>query len=307
MGTCAPVGTAVQACVLLNVRAGTAARRGLDPESLRSKFAAAGLTVDVQAMPDEGALAAQVRRAVLAGVPIVVAAGGDGTVGTVAAALVGTRTALGILPAGTRNHFARDLGLPSDLDAAIPAIANGRPRVVDVGEVNGRIFVNNASIGLYPAMVEEREMRQRVGWTKPLATVWSSLIALRRFRPMRVRLAAEGDVGQRTTPFVFVGNNEYDMSLFSLGRRKGLDAGTLSLYTAKVRRRFGLVRLAFMALIGRLDQARDFEQRCVTELWLDSRWRRLRVALDGEVVTLAPPLHFRVRPGALRVIVADVP
>jgi diacylglycerol kinase family enzyme len=299
-----PGAAAVRGRVLLNASAGTALRDSLDPGALQQRFDAAGASVEVEGVP-LGALASRARQAAEEGAPFVVAAGGDGTVGTVAAQLVGTRCALGVLPVGTRNHFARDLGLPLDLDAAIATIARGVSRDVDVGEVNGRIFINNASIGLYPEMVVARERHQRFGWTKNLAMLWSSVQTLRRFRLLRVRLAAHGGALRQTTPFVFVGNNEYDMSLFALGQRKCLDQGTLSLYTANVQRRFALLRLAVMALLGRLDQARDFETRCVPELWLDSRWRRLRVALDGEVTMLAPPLHFRTRQGALRVLAPE--
>ena len=296
---------AVKARLFLNARAGTATRVGSVTE-LQRLFAEAGLLVDVEAADPER-LVERTRAAVASGAGIVIAAGGDGTVRAVASAVVGTRAALGVLPVGTRNHFARDLGLPTDLALAIQTIARGHVRAVDVGEVNGRVFVNNASIGLYPEMVEEREKRQQRGWRKNLATVWASAVALRRFRMLRIRLAAAGDSGRWTTPFVFIGNNEYTMSLFALGKRPCLDKGALSLYTANVSRRFSLIRLAVMALLGRLEQARDFEQRCVPEAWLESRWWRLRVALDGEVLSLAPPLHFRARPGALRVLVPEGP
>jgi diacylglycerol kinase family enzyme len=305
MATLTETPRAVKARVVLNGRAGTAARAGLSTDDLERKFAEAGLEVEVEQAPGHE-LVACARRAVAEGVDLVIAAGGDGTIGAVASALIGTRTTLGILPVGTRNHFARDLGIPADLDLAVQTIVRGAVRAVDVGEVNGRVFVNNASIGLYPEMVEEREKRQQRGWRKNVATLWASLVALRRFRVVRIRLAAAGDSGRLTTPFVFIGNNEYTMNLFALGTRPCLNKGALSLYTANVSRRFSLVRLAMFALLGRLEQARDFEQRCVPEAWLESRWRRLRVALDGEVLSLVPPLHFRARPGALRVRAPEV-
>ena len=304
MATVAEAPPALKAVVLLNVEAGTAAREGLRPEELRRLFGDAGLDVEVEAVPT-ATLRDRARHAAAAGADCVVAAGGDGTVGTVASALVGTRAALGILPVGTRNHFARDLGLPTDLPAAILTIAHGHVRVVDVGEVNGRVFVNNASIGLYPEMVEERERRQHLGWRKNVATLWAGVVALRRFRMVHLRLAAAGGSERLKTPFVFVGNNQYAMSLFALGTRACLDDGRLSLYTANIDRRFSLARIVVLALLGRLEQTRDFQQRCVSEAWLDSRWWRLRVALDGEVLSLVPPLHFRARPGALRVMVPE--
>jgi diacylglycerol kinase family enzyme len=298
----APPHADVRACVLLNARAGTAERVGLAPDSLKRRFADAGAAVEIETVSSE-ALSDRARRAAEAGLPMVVAAGGDGTIGAVAAALAGTRTALGILPLGTRNHFARDLHIPGDLGQAVQVIAAGHTRAVDVGEVNGCVFVNNASIGLYPEIVEGREVDRRDGWTKDLATLRAGWRALRRFRVLRVRLSAQGSWDLHTTPFVVVGNNEYTMSLLALGTRACLDGGTLSVYTANVHRPLAFLRTLLFVVAGRLDQARDFEQRCVPEAWLASRWRRLRVALDGEIVSLAPPLHFRVRPAALRVVV----
>jgi diacylglycerol kinase family enzyme len=289
-----------KARVLLNPYAGTVSRLGLTPDAVRASFAEAGLDVDVE-MTAPAAMATRARQAAQSGVPMVVVGGGDGTAGAVAAALLGTETCMAVLPAGTRNHLARDLGMPADLNEAIRAIASGVSRTIDVGEVNGLAFVNNASIGIYPFIVQERDRHLRFGWTKGLATLRAGLEMLRQFRPVRVRIAAEGAFNTYKTPFVFVGNNEYTMSLFAMGQRACLDAATLSLYTANVTRRFGLLRLAALALLGRLDQASDFRQRCVPEAWLDSRWRRLRIALDGEIHTMTPPLHFRVRPAALRV------
>jgi diacylglycerol kinase family enzyme len=293
----------VNALVLMNAGAGTVLRGREDlPDRVRSELREAGVAAEVVCTPGT-TLRDQALSAVGRGFDTVVAAGGDGTIGTVASALVGTDMPLGVLPLGTRNHFARDLGLPSELPAAVRALRDTPPRPVDVGEVNGRVFVNNASIGLYPQIVQERDERRILsGLPKGPATLLATLNVLRRFWLVRVRIEVEGRSVVSETPFVFVGNNEYRMNLFDLGVRQCLDAGTLSIYTAHCTRRGSLLRLAFLALAGRLEQAANFDSHCVTEAWLETRRRYLRVALDGEILRLTPPLHFRARPGELRVI-----
>src|SRR5690242_13341436 len=130
-------------------------------QELEALFAPHGLQAHVLAASEGVGLVERAREAVRGGPPIVVAAGGDGTVNALASLLRGKPTALGILPLGTLNHFARDLGIPLELKDAAAVIAGGRTIDVDVGEVNGRTFVNNASLGLYPAIVQERRRRQR--------------------------------------------------------------------------------------------------------------------------------------------------
>jgi len=238
------------------------------------------------------------------GVDIVAAGGGDGTINAVASVLVGSGTAFGVLPLGTLNHFAKDLAIPLALDDAIANIATGRRAAVDVGEVNGRIFLNNSSLGLYPDIVRDREKQQRrLGRGKWLAFSWAALAALRRFPFLSVRLTVLDEEHARRTPFVFIGNNEYLMQGLNIGERERLDGGTLSLYVAQRPTRLGLVRLAWHALTGSLAQARDFDVVLAPSMSIDTRHTRLRVATDGEVTIMAPPLDYRIRPGALTVIV----
>jgi diacylglycerol kinase family enzyme len=239
----------------------------------------------------------------------VVVGGGDGSVGAAAGVLAGTDTSLGVLPLGTLNHFAKDLGLPLDLDAAVGVIAAGRVRRVDVGEVNGRVFVNTSSVGLYADMVADRDRQRRdSGRGKWPATLLAAWRALRRFPLRRLSIRAEGWTEPCRTPLVFVGNNVYEVSLPNPGGRAALDRGELCLYVVRHCGRWGLLRLAARAALGRLDQERDFELRSVTEAEIRS-WARwpLRVAADGEVAALRPPLRYRTRPGALRVLAPEAP
>ena len=237
-------------------------------------------------------------------VQIIVAGGGDGTVNAVASELIGTEKMLGVLPLGTLNHFAKDLNIPPDLEAAARNIIEGEATEVDVGEVNDRIFINNSSLGLYPSIVRHREQQQeRLGRGKWFAAAWATFEVFRRYPLFSVRLSADGQEFRRRTPFIFIGNNEYQMDTFNLGARSCLDAGQLSLHLTRDIGRWGLVRLAVSALFGRLREAKDFDALCTGEVWIETHRKRLRVATDGEVNIMKSPLHYRVRPAALRVIV----
>lgn len=234
---------------------------------------------------------------------LIVAGGGDGTISAVASELVGTNRTLGVLPMGTLNHFAKDLNIPLDLEEAARILLTGRAVNVDVGEVNGRTFLNNSSLGLYPKIVRRREKQQeRLGRGKWFAFVWATLFVLRRYPFLDVRLSTDHHALVRRTPFVFVGNNEYEMENLNVGARSCLDAGQLSLYVTHRTGRLGLLRLALRALFGGLANERDFDALCTKELWIETRRKRLSVAIDGEVTLMRTPLHYRVRPGALRVL-----
>ena len=234
----------------------------------------------------------------------VAAGGGDGTVGTVASGLVGSETALGVLPLGTLNHFAKDLGVPLDPDEAARTIATGRIRTVDVGEVNGRIFVNNSSLGLYPSVVRGREREQRLGRSKWVAFFWATLAVLKRHPTLTIRLECDdGQTMTRRTPLVFIGNNRYEMHGLKIGSRPRLDAGTLSVYLLHHERAVSLLRMGLEAVFGQLRRGVGFDFLSAHTVRIDVRRRKVHVATDGEVSTADPPLHYKIHPRALRVIV----
>jgi diacylglycerol kinase family enzyme len=200
------------------------------------------------------------------------------------------------------NHFAKDLSIPLNLEAAVETIVAGHQRRIDVGDVNGRIFLNNSSLGLYPRIISERQKQQRLGWGKWPAYIWAAFAVLRRYPFLNVRVGVDGKELRGHTPFVFIGNNEYEMETLNIGRRACLDKGELSLYMTNRTSRWRLIRLALRALLGGLRQEKDFLALCTNEIWIGTRHKRARVALDGEVFILEPPLHYRVRPKALRVL-----
>jgi diacylglycerol kinase family enzyme len=246
------------------------------------------------------------RRAVEEDCQPIIAGGGDGTINAVASHVVGTERVLGVLPLGTLNHFAKDMHVPLELEEAARVCVEGRVAQVDVGEVNGRIFLNNSSLGLYPSIVREREkLQERLGHGKWRAFFWASLSVLRRYPFLNVRLSTDREEIARRSPFIFIGNNEYEMENFNIGTRSCIDKAQLSLYIAQRTGRLGLVRLAFRALFGGLRHEEDFDALCTKEIWIETRHSRLRVATDGEVTIMPTPLHYRVRPGALRVLVPE--
>ena len=288
--------------VIINLHSGVS-----DKEEARRRltkiFAASGVDFEVS-LAGSGAEVVQIaKQAARDKWTVIVAGGGDGTINTVASHVISAGKILGMLPLGTLNHFARDLKIPGDVELAAQAIVSGRTINVDVGEVNGRIFLNNSSLGLYPTILREREKKQRLGAGKWPAFVWAAVAALRRYPFLDVRLSADGEEFRRRTPFVFVGNNEYLMERFNIGVRECLDKGQLSLYITNRTGRWGLVRLAARALFRRLRDDKDFLALCTKEVKIQTRHKRLRVAFDGEVDVMETPLHYRVIPGALRVIV----
>ena len=249
-------------------------------------------------------LEAVAREAMRSKPPLLVGGGGDGTLSALAEVVRGTDTALGVLPLGTFNHFAKDLGIPLEVEKAVEAIARGEPRPVDVGELNGTCFINNASLGIYPDIVRDRTKQQRrLGRGKYWAMLWATLAVVRRSPFLRLHLDVDGQGIDCRSPFVFIGNNDYTMEGFDIGMRSSLRDGCLSIYTTQRRSRLGLLALAVRALLGRLRQAEDFSIMRAAELRIDSRHRRLWVATDGELVVMQPPLLFRLLPRALDVIV----
>jgi diacylglycerol kinase family enzyme len=292
----------MRVAAVVNSSAGTVLKEGLDAPALRRMFEAAGLPAEIRFLP-EGRIDEGVRDALASGVDALVAGGGDGTIRTAAARLAGGSVPLGVLPLGTLNHFARDLGIPVQVPDAIRLLQEGTVHALDVGEVNGEIFVNNSVLGLYPPVVKLRDRlrreKQRGKW---LATASALLKLLPRHAPLRVRIRAEGWELARKTRFVFVGNNEYAMNAFTYGAPLRLDSGDLYLYIAHSESRLGLIGLILLGLVRDLKATDYFDCRAAPEFTIDLPQRSVLVYLDGEVRTLETPLRYRTRLRDLRVI-----
>jgi diacylglycerol kinase family enzyme len=275
--------------------------------SLQELFATSGVKAQVSIAHSGSAIDELAKSAARGDSQVIAAGGGDGTINAVASAIIarGSNKILGVLPLGTLNHFAQDLRIPLIVEEAVRVIVAGHVTRVDVGEVNGRIFLNNSSLGLYPIIVRERVKQQRLGHGKWPAFVWAALTVFRRYPFLDLRLSVAGKVINCRTPFVFVGNNQYEMEGFQIGRRERLDAAELSLYITNRTGRLGLVRLGLRALLRRLRSEKDFLAMSTEEVKIKTHRSHLRVAFDGEIDILETPLHYRVRPGALRVLVPE--
>lgn len=288
--------------VIVNKNGGAASRMGdALKDTLTDAFAKAGAEATVEPLDGK-----QMPEAIKEGAKNgrVVVAGGDGTAACAAQQLAGGDAELGLLPLGTLNHLARDLGIPTDLDQAAKVAATGTATPIDVAEVNGHVFINNASIGLYPLMVKEREgLQDAHGLPKWLSTVPAAFAALKRLPQHRLRI----DMGQGerviVTPLLFVGNNDYSLDRGELGARDTLTGGKLSVYAVAHRSRTALIWFAARTLAGRVDHQVDFVAlgQCET-LTVTPALPQIDIALDGEVTKLDAPLAFRIRPGALKVV-----
>jgi diacylglycerol kinase family enzyme len=290
--------------VIINSHAGFQDKEAVHSH-LQKLFSDSGIAAKILIAQTGRDVAALARAARSSESEVVVAAGGDGTINTVASAIVSTDKILGVLPLGTLNHFAQDLHIPLVLDDAVRVLLAGHRATIDVGDVNGHIFVNNSSLGLYPRIVHERVRQQRLGHGKWPAFAWAALSVFRRYPFLDVQLMVQGSRIRSRTPFVFIGNNEYLMEGFKIGRRQRLDGGVLSLYITRRIGRLGLIRLALRALLGFLRNEKDFLAMTTAEATIATRRRHVHVALDGEVKMIETPLNYRVRSGALPVIVPE--
>jgi len=262
-----------------------------------------GVDVEVVSFGEGSDLAALAKEAVDKGAQVVAAGGGDGTISAVASALVGTDVALGVLPLGTLNHFAKDLGIPLKLEDAIGALFRGATVEIDVAEINGKIFLNNSSLGLYPRIVRQREASQRRGLPKWVAFLRALLYVARNHSSLYLHLKVDQAGSEfRKTPFIFIGNNRYELTGLDIGKRNSLVGAHLWVCKAPDASRGGLLRLTLRALAGRLKDE-DLEATEAKEAWIETHSRHAHVSADGEVLAMEGPLHYKSRPQALKVIV----
>ncbi len=288
--------------ILLNPKAGTS---GNTADHLRQLFDACddhlvlvhlcNNSLDMESFLDQ---------ALFGGADIIVAAGGDGTVSSVARKLVGKTAALGILPMGTLNHFAKDLGVPLDIEEAVHAICRGESRKVDVGEVNGTFFINNVSLGFYPKVLRFRDkLKPYIGkWPAMIAAVFQTAFRLPFFK---VKLFWDGNQVRRFAPLIFVGNNPYEMHWPDVGKRLSLEKGVLWVMLLRSNGILSNLRSACLALVGRMSENKDVEVLEMKELVIRSRRRRFSLGVDGELIRHRGTLRFQIHPQKLNVIVKN--
>ena len=295
--------------VFVNASAGSVTEVDDELANIQRAFSAVGIDADVSAV--EPSDLPDAMRAAWAREPdAIVVAGGDGSVNCAAGVAVEHHMLLGVLPMGTFNHFAKDVGTPTDDIAGAAAwLAAAVETPVDVGEVNGRIFVNNASIGVYPHMVVDRDsIREAHGWGKLRAVPVAIATTLRHLPVLHVRIALDGGApASVTTPFLFIGNGLFDRGGKRLGRRIALDDQQLGLYVIATTSRWRLVTNAITARLRGIQAAQDTHRRAAETIVIESTATTIDIAVDGEPIQLASPLRFRSRAGALRVLVTSEP
>jgi len=289
--------------VIINAAGGSFVE-GVTEQALEEAFAAAGLDANVSYARTGEQIGEFAEAALASDAKIIVAGGGDGTISSVAALVAKTDKIFGVLPLGTLNNFSKDLQIPQDITEAIAVIAAGNTTQIDLAELNGRVFINNSSIGLYPRIVRNRvQQQQRLGYGKWRAAFWATLKMFRVSPFLKIGLVVDGKFFIRKVPFLFVGNNRYEMDLYNIGRRPSLSEGKLSIYFLHRGGRLGVLRMLFRTLTGRIKQWRDFEEVLTDSITIQTRRRYLNVAFDGEISMMATPLKYSIIPNALTVIV----
>lgn len=297
--------TAAPFFIALNAGSGhaeTAERQAIIESVLRGAGRQFQLTIIDQ--PDSiDDIAAQLAQQAAAANGVLVAAGGDGTINAVSRQAILHGCAFGVLPQGTFNYFARTHGIPEDLHDAVHALLSARLHPVQVGMVNDRVFLVNASIGLYPKLLEERELdKKQFGRSRLVAALSALKTILSPHRRLRLILQVDGTQQRLRTATFFVGNNRLQMEQIGIPPLSAaLEDGQLAAVAPRTKGKFGMLWLLLHGMLGkmgRLNQADElttfsFKQIQVKVRTL-SRRRRIKVATDGEVTLMSNPLEFRV-------------
>jgi diacylglycerol kinase family enzyme len=284
----------------MNRDSGAADKAALTRE-VETAFAAHGWKVEFGLVGRDDILTRS-KEAVAQAPGAIAVAGGDGTINAVASACVEANRPLGILPAGTFNYVARNLRVPADISQAVAVIVNGRVRSVDVGQINGRLFLHNAGFGLYTQMLERRERDvRRFGRTRLVAFL-SGIRCLLSSHPLyAVELMADGRTARRLTTTLFFGCNPLQMQEISTAAAECLRHQKLAVLSLKLRSRWEVTIAACAALVGRLDRVDTADTFCASSVRVQTRRRTLKVVIDGELVLLRPPLDVQFRADALQV------
>ncbi len=290
----------MKAALIINSKAKNANKQTL--AELYSGLNKAGLDVVEFNPNDDVPIAEFAEAAVRDAFELVIAAGGDGTISAVASKLVGTNSKLGVLPIGTYNNFAKGLGIPLDLHEAAQVLVNGVVREVSVGEVNGALFINNSSIGIYPHIVMRREKMESKNGKRLVSSFLALAKSLWKFPYYHVKVKFDGQDIRQHSPMVFVGNGFYGYDAMSAGQRGLMDQEKLSVYVLKNANRFDLLKLSVKALLNRIHEDPKFQRYYVSEVEIHLAKKSVYVAKDGEVLKLEAPLRYRIRPKALKVI-----
>ena len=255
-------------------------------------------------MPGSGDLRELAEKRAATDCEILVAAGGDGTICCVAEAAMKANKTLGVIPLGTFNYFAKNLGIPLGPAEAAQVILDGATVRASVLDLNGRLILNNTSIGIHPAvLLKRRQMYRRWGRNQISAYLSVAMTAFQKPPRLRVRLASDEGEVIRETPLVMVCSNAFQMEAFALAGKECLAEGKFALYVARMAGRATILRLGLRALLRRLRPGVDYEVICVSDVTIETlRHRRFRAAVDGELERLNSPLRFQIGEQALCVL-----
>lgn len=295
-------GAGTRVCVLLNIGSGNGDSEQRETE-LKRHFARHPGRFELRLLRYGDMLPQMCREMIRDGFETVVAAGGDGTISGVAANIVGKGPKMGIIPLGTFNYVARAMGIPEDPGEAVDLIANGTGRAMSVGEVNGHVFLNNASLGIYPQVLREREGTYKRWGRSRLAAHWSVLKTFASFRsPIRMKVTVDGTVYRARTPLAFVARSAFQLEQFGLEGADCVRDGQFALFLAPDSSRLSLLARAIKLAGGGMHEKRDFELICGDHIEIETLRPSHLIAMDGEQVPMRGPFHFVMRHDALEVI-----
>lgn len=296
-----PAHNADRICVILNASSGRNSEGG--DELIQPALDALPPDIDLRRIAKGTNIADVAKAAVADNYGTIVAAGGDGTIMTVASQLVGTRCKLGVLPLGTFNYFARGLNIPEDLGAAAQLIVEAPTRPLSLGEVNGHSFLNNASLGIYPAILKEREDVYRRWGRRRIAAYWSVVKTFARFqRPMHMTIEIDGQTRTLRTPLVFVARSTFQLEHFELEGADCIRKGQFAVFISPDDGRIGLFQQAWRLVRHKMQAGRDFELVCTDKFTIRTSKPYKLIACDGEKLHLKSPMVFTVHPHAIDVI-----
>ena len=290
--------------VLLNASSGTAHSNGLTAERLAERFQAHGVDAEVAAIGRDGSFDTLLERARQTKAPILVAAGGDGTVTALAEAALDSGKQLAILPLGTANLLARDLSIPLDLETWLQSFAGFKPKGIDVCSVNGRLFLHQVVVGLVPGIATAREhLRNRRGLFSMLAFLGFVKRRIERFRRIRVSIDIdEAGPDRRAVSTIAVANNAYDEGVGRVFSRERLDRGKFTVYIAERVTVSDTLRMLGGMIVGNWRSDSVFSAMEADSVVLDRHKKLVIAMVDGDPVTLENPLRFAMRPGELSVL-----
>jgi len=274
---------------------------GASSSEIETFFADRGYQARVHAIQAGGSIADAVSEARASGATCIVAAGGDGTICGVAGEVAETGVELGVIPLGTFNYFARSFGIPQEVENAIDSICFGTARLIDIGSVNGKTFLNNASLGLYALILDRREGIYRRWGRSRLAAYWSVLVAMATvYRPLTMRVTIDGEEHRVKSPMIFVAASAYQLDEFAIEGAEAIRKGAFAIFLAPNCGRFQLIWKALLIALRGVQKDRDFTLLTGKHIVVETHRSTSLVVRDGERERINAPYEFRLLKEAIR-------